>query len=301
MDSETFNDNKSPTILLREKELLKGETVHTFKRLDEPLASSTGLLPYKLNAHFFYPDDFKSGEQRTTIVFFHGGKWDHQVVSELAPQALHFKERGAVTVLAEYRVSTLYPSSPEDAMEDGQSLLLWLRDHHAFLGVDPNKIVAAGAGSGAHICLCAAMNHSILGNEVYNSKPNALILYSALVDTTKKSPTFKYFKDKKVATDTSPSRCISRNLPPMIFYHSEADLHHPIDKIEHFAKKMQRKKNTCILYPFGLGTHSFFNFHVNHKNFIQSLESSDNFLTDHGFLDTAPEGTFISDSFYGPL
>lgn len=301
MDSDNFTDNSSSTILLREKELLKGEIVHPFKMLEEPQASNAGLLPYELKAHFFYPDDFKKGEQRTTIVFFHGGKWDSQMISQLAPQALHFKERGAVTVLAEYRVSSIYPSSPEDAMEDGQSLILWLREHHAILGINPNKIVTAGAGSGSQICLCAAMNPTVLKSELHDSRPNALILYSAIVDTTKKSPVFSYFNDKKIAINKSPNRCIAKNLPPMIFYHSSADIHHPIDKIEQFTKKMQRKKNACILYPFGQGTHSFFNFHVNHKNFIQSLESSDKFLTDYGYLGDAPEGTFISDSFYGSL
>ena len=156
MDPDTIIDNTSPTLLMREKELLKGEIVHTFKKLDA--SPSDSILPYQLDAHFFYPDDFQKGTKCTTIVFFHGGKWDHQMVSQFAPQALHFRERGAIAVLAEYRVSNLHESSPEDAIEDAQSLILWLREHHEFLGTDPNKIIAYGAGSGAHISLCAAMN-----------------------------------------------------------------------------------------------------------------------------------------------
>ncbi len=293
MDPDTIIDNTSPTLLMREKELLKGEIVHTFKKLDA--SPSDSILPYQLDAHFFYPDDFQKGTKCTTIVFFHGGKWDHQMVSQFAPQALHFRERGAIAVLAEYRVSNLHESSPEDAIEDAQSLILWLREHHEFLGTDPNKIIAYGAGSGAHISLCAAMNTLVLENSLYDSRPNALVLYSAYVDTTKKTEPFNYFIDKKQALKTSPNRCINRNMPPMIFYHGSADMHHPIDKVELFTKKMQRKKNKCIFFPFNKGTHSFFNFNVNQRNFIQSLESSDNFLADHGFLEDAPEGTFITD------
>lgn len=292
MDPDTIIDNTSPTLLMREKELLKGETVHTFKKLEAKPEDS--FLPYQLDAHFFYPDDYTKGEQRTAIVFFHGGKWDHQMVSQFAPQALHFRERGAIAILAEYRVSSLHESTPENAIEDAQSLFLWLREHHAFLGIDPNKIIAYGAGSGAHICLCAAMNSEVLENELYDSRPNALVLYSAFVDTTKKSEPYSYFADKKLAIKTSPNRCINRNMPPMIFYHGSADQHHPIDKVELFTKKMQRKKNKCIFFPFNKGTHSFFNFNVNQYNFIQSLESSDNFLADYDFLEDAPDDTFIS-------
>ena len=293
MEPETIIENNSPTLLMREQELLKGEVVHTYKKLDA-INQNTGE-PEKLDGHFLYPEDFQEDEQRTVIVFFHGGKWDNQMVSQFAPQALHFVTRGAVVVLAEYRVSSLHNTTPKESIEDAQSLILWLRENHAFVGIDPKKIIACGAGSGAHIALCSAINDDVEDNGLFNSRPDALVLYSAVIDTTKKSAAYELFEDKKEAIKTSPNRCIKRNAPPMIFYHGSSDQNTPIDDVEQFTKKMQRKKNTCMFYPFKQGTHSFFNFNVNQQNFVQSLESSDCFIADHGFLPDAPEGTFIGD------
>jgi len=293
MEPETIIENNSPTILMREQELLKGEVIHTYKRLNDPASENGETI--NLDGHFLYPEDFKEGEARTTIVFFHGGKWDNQMVSQFAPQALHFILRGAIVVLAEYRVSSIHHSTPKESTEDAQSIILWLRENHLFIGTDPHKIIAYGAGSGAHIALCAALNSNVEDNGIYNSRPDALILYSAIIDTTKKSPAYDLFTDKKAAMKTSPNRCIKKKAPPMIFYHGSSDQTTAIDTIEQFTKKMRRKKNTCIFYPFKQGTHSFFNFNVNQNNFVQSLESSDNFIVEHGFLDHAPEGTFIID------
>lgn len=286
MEPDTIIDKNSPTLLLREQELLEGEVVHTYKKLSDDEGE-------KLDAHFLYPEDFQEDEQRTAIVFFHGGKWDNQMISQFAPQALHFVTRGAVVILAEYRVSSIHNTTPKEAIEDAQSLILWLRQNHIFVGIDPHKIIACGAASGAHIALCAALNSEVEDNGLFDSRPNALILYSAIIDTTKKSEAYALFNDKKAAVNTSPNRCIIRNAPPMIFYHGTSDHMTPIEQIEQFTKKMQRKKNTCMFYPFKQGTHSFFNFNVNQDNFVQSLESSDYFISDHGYLDTAPEGTFI--------
>lgn len=293
MEPETIIDKNSPTLLMREQELLKGEVVHTYKKLDE--SGETGES--KLDAHFMYPEDFHEDEQRTVIVFFHGGKWDNQMVSQFAPQALHFVTRGAVVILAEYRVSSIHETTPKESIEDAQSLILWLRENHLFVGIHPDKIIACGAGSGAHIILCSALNAEVEDNGLFDSRPNALILYSAIIDTTKKTDAYQLYKeeDKKEALKNSPNRCIIRNAPPMIFYHGSADPNTPINDVEQFTKKMQRKKNTCMFYPFRQGTHSFFNFNVNQDNFVKSLESSDCFIADHGFLDPAPEGTFLSD------
>ncbi|MFT6792050.1 MAG: acetyl esterase [Rubritalea sp.] len=285
MEPEIITDQKSPINLKRGQELLKREAAHTYKRLGKT----------KLDAHFLYPEDFYEGEQRTVIVFFHGGKWDNQMIDQFAPQALHFVLRGAVVVLAEYRVSSIHHTTPKESIEDAQSVILWLRENYLDVGIDPQKVIACGAGSGAHIALCAALNANVENNGLFDSRPNALVLYSAIINTTKKTEAYQLFEDKKSAIKTSPNRCIKRNAPPMIFYHGSADQTTAIDDVEQFTKKMRRKKNTCIFYPFQRGTHSFFNFNVNQQSFVQTLESSDCFMADHGYLKDAPEGTFIGD------
>lgn len=282
MEPESIINTKSPSVKMREQALLKGEVAHTYKKFGDT----------ELKAHFLYPEDFHKSEQRTVIVFFHGGKWDQQLIGQFAPQALHFVLREAVVVLAEYRVSSIHQTTPKESIDDAQSLILWLRENHLLLGIDPQKLIACGAGSGAHIALCAALNSDVKNNGLFDSRPNALVLYSAIVNTAKRTEPFQLFEDKKAAIKTSPNRCIRKNAPPMIFYHGTADQTSPINEVEQFTKKMRRKKNTCMFYPFPRGTHSFFNFNVDQDNFVRSLESADCFMADLGYLKDAPKGTF---------
>jgi len=51
-------------------------------------------------------------------------------ISQFVPQAMHLIAEGAIAAVAEYRVSGMSNSTPEDAIEDAQSLILWLRDNH---------------------------------------------------------------------------------------------------------------------------------------------------------------------------
>lgn len=280
MDPESIKEPSSPTALMREKELLKDAKVHTYKTTQDG----------QLKAYFFYPEGDDPTEPRSTLVFYHGGKWDHQMVSQFVPQALHFRNRGMVVVLVEYRVSSIHQTTPMESILDAQTLILWLRENHQFLGVDPEKVIACGAGSGAHIALCAAMHQEVEHDGFYDSRPSALILYSAIVDTTKRGVGFELFASKKDAKRTSPSRHVRRKLPPSIFYHGSADQTIPVEVVEKFCKRMRSKKNTCLFFPFNRGTHSFFNFNVNQQNFIQSLASADGFLCDNGFLEEDPNG-----------
>ncbi len=72
MDPETIIEPSSPTPLMRDLELLKDASVHTYK------ITKHG----ELKAYIFYPDGFKATDQRATAVFFHGGLWDKQMVSQ---------------------------------------------------------------------------------------------------------------------------------------------------------------------------------------------------------------------------
>ncbi len=275
MDPETITEPTSPTPLMREHELLKDATEHTYKITDQG----------EIKVHMFYPDDFKEGDRRPVAIFFHGGLWDKQMVSQFVPQALHLVGYGAVVALAEYRVSTIHNTSPIQAIRDAQSAILWLRENHQFLGIDPDKVSAWGAGSGAHLALCAAMNQEVDNDGLYDSRPQNLVLFSAIIDTNKGGIGYDLFEDKKDATYHSPSKNIRKNLPPSIFYHGTSDSTTPVTEIEKFCKKMRSKKNTCMFYPVDRGSHSFFNFNVNEQNFIQSLDSAVGFLRELGFLD----------------
>ena len=257
-----------------EQELLQGAKTYVYKKTQDG----------ELLIHVFLPEGHKKGDTRPGFLFFHGGLWDNPMVTQFTPQCMHFVSRGGVAAVAEYRIAKNHQTTPVESILDAQTALLWMRINHDFLGIDSNQLVAGGAGSGAHIALCAAMHKEVEHDTFYSSRPDALILYSAIVDTTKKGPGIDRFPSHRVAKKTSPSKHIKRKLPPAIFFHGKEDATSPISVVEKFAKKYKSKRNRCVFSPYAQATHSFFNFNVNPDHYVHTIESADGFITELGFL-----------------
>ena len=117
--------------------------------------------------------------------------------------------------------------------------------------------------------------------------PQALILFSALVNTSEKGPAAERFPDAKTAKRLSPSNLMRRKLPPMLFFHGKSDRTTPFEEVEKFRRRMRWRGNSCELIDFEKADHSFFNFNVSHKNFEVTLGAADRFLVERGLL--APE------------
>lgn len=260
--------------ILRDEELLKDAESIIYKHTDEG----------KLTLHCFYPEGHSEKDRRSAIVLFHGGLWDQSMVTQFVPQALNFVALGAVGIVAEYRTSQKHKATPVEAIADAQTALLWVRKNNRYLGVDPEKIVAGGAGSGAHIALCAAMHKKVEHDGFFSSAPNALVLWSAIVDTSKRGVGMEKFEHRRDARRTNPSKNIRRKLPPMLFFHGNEDSIVPIASVEKFCQRLNGKRNVARFVPFNRAIHSFFNFNVNQHYFVQTLESAEGFLVNQGFL-----------------
>jgi len=206
-------------------------------------------LDGELRIHVFFPEGHQKSDQRSAFLFFHGGLWDKPMVTQFVPQCMHFVSRGAVAATAEYRISKTHRSTPVDSILDAQSM------------------------------------HKVIEHDsYYDSRPNALILYSAIVDTAITNAGVERFPSKKIAKKTSPTRHIRKKLPPAIFFHGREDGVSPIATVEQFATKYRRKKNHCIFSPYSQATHSFFNFNVNRDHYVHTIESADGFISDLGYL-----------------
>jgi len=252
----------------RERELLRDAQSYIYQSEDG----------FELIAHCFFPANHDPAEAKPAIVFFHGGLWDVSMTTQFAPHCMHFASRGMVAVAVEYRVASTHHSSPEDAVEDAQMAMLWLKHNHQTLGIDPNRIIAAGAASGAHMALSLAMLPEVMEIDGYSPRPLAVIGLSAIVNTTKKGTEFDRFPDPKKATKNSPSNNIRKGLCPTLIIHGKSDTIVPHDHAEKFAKMMKRKKNPCEFIDFEAVNHSFFNFNVSPKHFEITLNSMDSFL-----------------------
>ena len=260
----------------RDKELLKSASSYVY-------ASHGGV---DLLAHVFFPEGGPD-TGRPAIAFYHGGFWDTPMVTQFVPHCHHFAGRGAVAVTFEYPGSSKSGTGPMEAISDARDALRWLHENADLLGIDREKIVIAGAAGGAFLALQLAMRKD--KDPATPPKPKAVILFSALVNTTPKGILSERFPDKKSAKALSPSSLLRRKLPPMLFLHGKSDRVTPFEEVASFCRSMKWRRNNCSLIDFTGADHSFFNFNVSHSNFELSIASADRFLVDQNIIAALPE------------
>ena len=245
----------------------------------------------ELRLHVFSTANSTSPVRRQAILFFFGGGWTGGSVRTFAPQATHLAQRGMVAIVADYRVFGRHGTSPFEAMADAKSAVRWVRAHSAELGIDPNRIVAAGDSAGGHIALSAAVFDTFdeAGEDkTVSSKPNALVLFNPAVDTTDTAThtTAPLVKDRFGArgVDGSPFHHLGagRHLRSS-FMESRHD--RPYADVERFCAEVRIHGTQCQLVGYEGATHGFFLPRMEDgKRYRETLLEVDWFLTTLGYL-----------------
>ena len=269
----------------RDREILKdAATYHYVERKDGPQ-----------QAHV-YPPTTPQDAPAPAIVFFHGGFWDTPTPSQFVPHCLHFASRGALTVAAETRCHARNGTSALEAIEDARDLIRWLRFNASALHIDPSRIIIGGSSGGALLALLATMpkEKALPPVDGLRCNPQALILFSSLIDAVSIRAAKERFPDTKSAKRHSPSRLIRRKLPPILMFHGKSDRVTPFQDAARFARRMRFWGNDCRLIDFERADHSFFNFNFSHTNFELTIHAADQFLVELGFLPPSPEPTEIA-------
>ncbi len=262
----------------RQRELLDGAERIAYKDLG---------AGESLDLFVFSPQDV--GTALPVLVFFYGGGfWERGALSQFAPQALHFADRGCVSLLVDYRLGRKRGTSPLDGVEDARDAVAWVAANARRLGVDVSKIVLAGASSGAYVALASMMD---MDNDAQASvcEPAALVLFSPIVNLVRDNA-IKKFGDKKLAKQASPLHQVRKGLPPMLIFHGTVDRDQVVSEVETFAKKASRKKNVCELNLFKGEGSSYFNFNVNANLYEATLNTMDDFMIRVGALDGGVDG-----------
>jgi len=239
----------------------------------------------------YYPEDLRKGDERPAVILFHGGGWVCGKPQQFYQQARAFRDQGIVAFSATYRLINKHHTTVYECIKDGKSAVRWLRAHADELGIDPDKIIAGGGSAGGHVAACTALieGYEEDGEDLsVSSKPNALILFSPVLDTTEKG----YGSDKMIKgekTDLSPCHHVRKNLPPTIIFHGTRDTTVPPENPERFARLMKEAGNYCVRVPFEGRRHSFFNgsgFRRNNtdEDFNTTMEKCMEFLRSIKFL-----------------
>ncbi len=105
----------------------------------------------KLNLYIFQPLGWKATDKRPAIVCFFGGGWTNGTLRQFLPQCKYLAQRGMVAIAADYRVASRNQVKAVECVKDAKSAIRFVRKNAARLGVDPDRIVAAGGSAGGHL------------------------------------------------------------------------------------------------------------------------------------------------------
>ncbi len=197
----------------------------------------------ELEAHIFYPEDFKEGDKRPAYLFFHGGGWALGIPEWGYKNCKNYSSKGMVAISFEYRLVDIHDSNIQDCIRDAKSAISWTRQQAESLGIDPDKIVAAGFSAGGHLAASTAIikefNEAI--DAEFSPKPNAIVVHSASYNTTKSDWFASQSNQKPESISTFHN--LDKDLVPSIFFHGTDDHLAPISEFTEFRDKMDALGN----------------------------------------------------------
>lgn len=271
-----------PQPIDRNRELFKSANEETYK-----VVGDASLAAYIWNPEPHLAPPYP----RSVAAFFFSSGWDHGQVSQFAPHCVYLASRGMTTIAFEYRVGSKHGTGPLEAMADARSAIRWIRMNAAELGINPGKIVGVGGSGGAHAIASAAMLKGYddpADDPSISAVPNALVLFSPVLDTSKSGFGLDRFPDAKSAKAANLINAIAKGMPPMLIMHGTADRVVPFNGSYVFTKKMSRKKNKMRLIEFNTQGHGFFNFNVSFEMYEATLSAMDEFFVELGFIEPDP-------------
>lgn len=250
-------------------------------KMQEFTYKSIGNRELKLKV--YTPAGASAGDSRAAIVFFYGGGWVDGNIDQFKPQSEYLASKGMVAITADYRVLNRDQTTPIESVEDAKAAIAWIRNHAAELGIDPNRIAASGGSAGGHLAAATAIIPGFISvNEVENAKPDLLILFNPVTDTTStgyQNSASELINDR--LEEISPTQHIQTGNPSTIIFHGTNDLVLPAEQSEIFCSMMTAAGNECNVILFQGGGHGFFNTGIHYN---QTLSMMEQFLQEKGFM-----------------
>jgi acetyl esterase len=246
-----------------------------------------------LMAYIFAPPGWSPRDMRPAMLFFHGSLWDRGLVSQFAPQALYFAERGLVTILFEYRLPGPEGCDGLDSFEDVVAAHRWTSGLAGDLGVDPGRIIMAGASAGAWMSMVRTL--SLVGRkpeERDQAPPAALVMFEPICEIGGRDPWAARFRNPKALKRMVPRKMITKGIPPALFFHGSADPVLPMKPTAKLAKAWKSKAPQSRFVPYEGAGHGFYNFNVDMRLYENTLNATDEFLVSLGFLE--PGGAMVA-------
>jgi acetyl esterase/lipase len=254
----------------------------------------------QLRLYVFQPDGWKRSDRRPAIVCFFGGGWTTGTPRQFMPQCKYLATRGMVAIAADYRVASRNHVKAVDCVRDAKSAIRFVRKNAARLGIDPNRLVAAGGSAGGHLAACCGTIDGLDEPDEdasVSSRPNAMLLFNPAVVLAPLEGV--ELDERRLAAlsdrlgtdprDLSPYHHVAAGAPPTAIFHGTADQVVPHTTVAAFAKAMKDAGNTCELFSYNDQGHGFFNYgRARNEMFVATLKEADKFLARLGYLQGEP-------------
>ena len=273
---------------------LPGASVETYKQVGDT----------ELKLWIYKPETTKANESRPAIVFFFGGGWRSGSPTQFQHHCRYLAKHGMVAITADYRVLQRHGTLADRAVADAKSAIRYVRKNADRLGIDPNRIVAAGGSAGGHLAACTDLVKSLDENgenRNISSRPNAVAMFNpALMIAPWGEVDFDQEKVDDIATRTgvppqeiSPIHQLTKDAAPSIIFHGRADTTVPYLTVEAYAKEAMRLGNQCELVGYEGEPHGFFNYGRGGNPgpaYLKTLSRLHEFLHQLGYLSAGPTG-----------
>ncbi len=248
----------------------------------------TEVIEYKqpegkpLCLHVFKPEGWKASDQRPAAVFFFGGGWVGGTPAQFFPHADHLAKRGMVAISAEYRTKSSHKTSPKECVEDGKSVVRWIRAHAKELGIDPDKLAVGGGSAGGHVAaassFCKGFDAEADGASI-SATANALLLFNPVLDNGPGE--YGHNKVKDYWESISAAHNVKAPVPPIFYVLGTEDDLIPVATAQRFKETVTKAEGRCDLHIYKDAGHGFFN---RDPFFDQTIQAMDDFIVSLGWL-----------------
>lgn len=243
-------------------------------------------------------------DSRPAIVFFFGGGWKSGSPAQFHQHCRYLARQGMVAILADYRVRQRHGTLAEKSVADAKSAIRWVRQNADRLGVDPNRIVAAGGSAGGHLAACTGVidgfDEPDEPSEV-SSVPNAMALFNPAVvlapyegvEVSEEKQADLADRIGVPARQISPIHHLRSDLPPTIIFHGEDDPTVAFHAVRRYTEVNEELGNRCELVGYAGARHGFFNFGrggVPGEHYLDTVSRLHEFLHSLGYVDGPPQG-----------
>ncbi len=254
-------------------------------RLEVPYGSAAGV---ELTTDLFLPPADRFEGPRPAIVFIHGGGWRAGSPTQFYRQAGMLAALGVIGSCCRYRFAPEFTFPA--AVHDVKAAVRWLRANAKELGVDPERIGAAGGSAGGHLAAMLATTAGVAELEGDVGSPgersdvqlamplNPITDMTAFVDGTSLHAAVVQFMGgpPEEIPDAyrlaSPLLQVDPRTPPCLLAHGSDDHVVPPSQSERFARALESLgiRQELILVD-GVG-HGFFNAEPHFTPIYEAME-----------------------------